>query len=623
MQEQQKKLVERLKQAQNVLVTVSKNPSVDQLAAAIGLTLALNHVGKHATAVFSGEVPSTLEFLKPEQTLEKNTDSLRDFIIALDKSKADKLRYKVEDNVVRIFITPYRTSITDKDLEFSQGDFNVEVVIALGVPKQQDLDEAITAHGRILHDATVAAISTQEGGELGSINLVDTQSSSLSEMVVNLIDALDKKALDNQMATALLTGIVSATERFRNEKTSPKTMSASAALMAAGANQQLVASQLENPEPPVQNEGQNSATDQPQPENQKPAGDPGMLEISHNAEGVEAEAPAAEPQPEPETAAAPQPEPEAEEPKADEPESNINPMLTIEPEEPHEANPQVHVDENGQLVAGKEEKSPKIGPVHGTSRQAIVPEPNVEPVVPEMDIDDAEQPNQIGLTANSIPEPLDPSTERLAQPTANAPVLAHDMPASSPFSVPPQNASLQMPSPPPAAEVKPFETLDKLEESMHSPHVTEATTKASDVDSARNAVEAALAGAGGEVNDPIAALNAQPLGGIIHPDAPAAEAVPVDQPAPAAPMTNAGFNEPTPGTLPDSEALTMPLPPSPFGTPGLTPQPAPSPFQANPLLTQPAAPSAFPGAPAPTSPATNSGTPPPPPVPPPMLPPLQ
>jgi len=112
----QQQVVDRLRSGVNVLVTVSNNPSVDQLAAAIGFTLMLNKLGKHATAVFSGNVPSTLEFLKPEDTIEKNTDSLRDFIISLDKSKADKLRYKVEENVVKIFITPYRVSLSDKDL---------------------------------------------------------------------------------------------------------------------------------------------------------------------------------------------------------------------------------------------------------------------------------------------------------------------------------------------------------------------------------------------------------------------------------------------------------------------------------------------------------------------------
>src|SRR2546423_10917883 len=153
--EQRQAIADRLKQANNILVTVSSNPSVDQLASCIGLTLTLNKLGKHAAAVFSGEPPSTIEFLQPEKTLDKNTDSLRDFIIDLDKSKADKLRYKVEDQVVRIFITPYRTSLSQKDLVFSQGDFNVEVVMALGVKDRAQLDAAITAHGRILHDATV------------------------------------------------------------------------------------------------------------------------------------------------------------------------------------------------------------------------------------------------------------------------------------------------------------------------------------------------------------------------------------------------------------------------------------------------------------------------------------
>src|SRR3954467_2733197 len=153
-------IVERVKQANNILVTVSNNPSVDQLAACIGLTLLLNKMDKHATAVFSGKVPSTIEFLQPEKTIETNTDSLRDFIISLDKSKADKLRYKVEDQVVRIFITPYRTSISEKDLVFSQGDFNVDAVMALGIKDRTQLDAAITQHGRILHDATVVAVNT-------------------------------------------------------------------------------------------------------------------------------------------------------------------------------------------------------------------------------------------------------------------------------------------------------------------------------------------------------------------------------------------------------------------------------------------------------------------------------
>lgn len=277
-------LLDKLKQSKNILVTVSSNPSVDQLAACLGLTLWLNKADKHATAVFSGEVPSTLEFLQPEATLEKNTDSLRDFIISLDKSKADKLRYKVEDTVVKIFITPYRTSLSADDLEYSQGDFNVDMVIALGVSKQQDLDTAITAHGRILHDATVATITASEASELGSINWNDSQASSLSELVVDLGNSVDKAQLDGQIATALLTGVVSETDRFSNDKTTPQTMSVSAQLMSAGANQQLVASKLAEPAPeaPAAEPVQTDAT---------PSSDDGSLEITHEADTTSVAAP--------------------------------------------------------------------------------------------------------------------------------------------------------------------------------------------------------------------------------------------------------------------------------------------------------------------------------------------
>ncbi|HSX34189.1 MAG TPA: hypothetical protein VLF62_00920 [Candidatus Saccharimonadales bacterium] len=295
--EQKQAIADRLKQSNNILVTVSNNPSVDQLSACIGLTLALNKLGKHATAVFSGTVPSTLEFLQPDKTIEKNTDSLRDFIIALDKAKADKLRYKVEDKVVKIFITPYKTSITDKDLDFSQGDFNVDVVVALGVHQQNELDQAITAHGRILHDAVVAAINTKPGGDLGTVNWMDTTASSLSELTVQLIDAIDKQVMDGQMATALLTGIVAETNRFSNEKTTPAVMSASAELMGFGANPMLVATKLQEPVAPpppspaapvlptaAHDEGAKLQGDQGKPESHP---DDGTLEITHPAQNEE------------------------------------------------------------------------------------------------------------------------------------------------------------------------------------------------------------------------------------------------------------------------------------------------------------------------------------------------
>jgi hypothetical protein len=238
-------IVERVKSGKNVLVTVGNNPSVDELAAALGFTFMLGKLEKHVTSVFSGDIPPAMSFLDPESTFENSVDSLRDFIIALDKEKADKLRYKLEDDVVKIFITPYKTTLKKEDFTFSQGDLNVDVVVAIGVKKQEDLDKAITSHGRILHDAAVISINAgDKAGDLGAINWNDPAASSVSEMLVSISEAFGSGLLDEQISTAFLTGIVAETNRFSNEKTSPKVMTMSAQLMAAGANQQLIASNL-------------------------------------------------------------------------------------------------------------------------------------------------------------------------------------------------------------------------------------------------------------------------------------------------------------------------------------------------------------------------------------------
>lgn len=241
------KIIQSIREATNILVAVSVNPSVDELSAALGLTIFLNKLDKHATAVFSGDLPPVMDFLKPNETFEETTDSLRDFIIALDKEKADHLRYKVVDDAVKIFITPYKTTISERDLEFSQGDFNVELVLALNVSDSDHIDKALTAHGRILHDALVATITAGDvKSGLGAVDWHNGSVSGVSEMMVEIVDELktSKVMPDEQIATALLTGVVAATDRFSNSMTSSRVMTVAAELMSAGANQQLVVSKV-------------------------------------------------------------------------------------------------------------------------------------------------------------------------------------------------------------------------------------------------------------------------------------------------------------------------------------------------------------------------------------------
>ena len=227
-------------------MALSRDPSVDELAAAIGLTLFLDGIQKHTTAIYSGQTPDALQFLQPEGTFESSTEGLRDFIIALNRDKADSLRYKLEGDFVRVYITPYKTQISEEDLEFSYGDYNVNLVLAIGVPSAGDLDAALSEHGRIMHDATTVDITVDVPGKFAEIEWSNPDASSVSEMVTKLIFAVQgsEANMDKDVATALLTGIVAATGRFSNDKTNSETMQLASKLMAMGADQQLISMHL-------------------------------------------------------------------------------------------------------------------------------------------------------------------------------------------------------------------------------------------------------------------------------------------------------------------------------------------------------------------------------------------
>lgn len=510
-------IVDRLKQTNNVLVTVKNNPTVDQLTACIGLTLFLNKQGKHATAVFSGEVPSILGFLKPDATLEKDTNSLRDFIIALDKSKADKLRYKVEDKVVKIFITPFKTSLSQDDLNFSLGDFNVDVVIALGVHGREELDRAIMAYGRILHDATIISINNNKPADLGALNWNDPKASSLSEMTTSLVDTLQPNFLDSQIATAFLTGIVAETDRFSNAKTSSITMNISAKLMSAGANQQLVATKLDEtpkftPPPPKPTDGNGTLEiSHPKPENN-------FKNINHNSfensiiktkddlgtfsggqESIELPPPAAS--------------------------------------EESDDDGEIYIDDNGNFKTGLQDQKSSIKTISTESSRMTL------------------EPPTLGgdLSANTHTNRLDPSIDPLsASPQNDVSILSHESPLESTHT--PKSVTGK------GIDIKPTQTLSSIEEQLDSPHLdeilsatssnndikppelknsapnfdtnnlssygkqdsqsgTKAQDEAQDPDSlekVRHAVESATQSLNDQPLEPLQSLNSQPLGAELH-----------------------------------------------------------------------------------------------------------
>lgn len=591
MNDQKAQIVEKLKSASNILVTVSNNPSIDQLSACIALSLIVNKMKKQGTAVFSGRVPTTLDFLNPAQNLQQNPDNLRDFIISLDKSKADKLRYKVEDDIVKIFITPYHTSLSQKDFTFEPGDFNIDVIVALGVHHQQDLDGAITAHGRIFHDAVVLSINTTPDGDLGTINWQELEASSLSELVATLAQDLGSDLLDEQISTALLAGIVAETNHFSNGKTHPQTMSVSSALLAAGANQQLVSKELQD-----QPGGSSSVATLTESETE-------VQDILKEAEPSDAKQSEAskskEPQEKPIAQAPEQPAQVENVASPDAPTPNVAEATFVNLSEVKNTNPPSEPKANSETPGLQTMTEPL-----GTPFDALAPAPGATPLP---------SPQMPTVTANAS-QPLDPVADSAVSKSVNTP--------GTPTSVPDHE-----------------QTLAELEESLLKQQETPG-----DVGDARKAVEDALYAEGAEnpVETP-AAFNAQIVDLDLghdpvsppEPNAPIFQAppevvgrqMPYAQPQLGLPTTPAGAQQIAPNQPPYSSPLSTteyeaPAPSSMSNEPApLGMSPADQPFTMPLPPSAPPAPTAFGPPPFVSNPQDNPAVPAPPPVPPPMMPP--
>lgn len=255
-------LLEQLRGSESIVVATSMHPSLDEVAAAKALVLILSKLDKKVAAVVGADLPRGAELLKPKNVFSDSLDGVRDFVIELNvsKTKADKFRYDLESDKLKIFITPFNGTYTQEDLSTSQGDFNVDTVMVLGLNNKTDLSEVAAGHDELLANSKIVSLNAgTNSGSYGDIKWYEPDASSISEMLVSTAEALGA-GLDKDTAETLLTGIISATEKFTNTRTTPKVMTMSAQLMAAGADQhELIAmydkelnAPIEKPEPKVE-----------------------------------------------------------------------------------------------------------------------------------------------------------------------------------------------------------------------------------------------------------------------------------------------------------------------------------------------------------------------------------
>lgn len=238
---------EQIKAGQKILVLTHVNPDGDALGSLIALYLVLKKLGKDVTAVAPEMLPASLNFLPSIPDLARSFSGSKDFIITINtsKTKVDRLGYKhhPEENKLNIVITPLSGTFANEDISFSYGTFKYDLIIILDSPDLERLGPLYEGQSSLFYETPVVNLDHHSGNDFfGKINWVDLTATSTAEILVSLIESLarEKPLLDENIATALLTGIITDTGSFQNANTTPKSLTVAAQLVAAGGRQQEI-----------------------------------------------------------------------------------------------------------------------------------------------------------------------------------------------------------------------------------------------------------------------------------------------------------------------------------------------------------------------------------------------
>lgn len=233
---------EAIRQADTILITTGQHPSVDQVTAVLSLAALLRKFGKKVSVVITDSLPTQIQFLDTSM-VSRSLSGLRDFIVKVDLKKAevDKLRYEVQDGKLNVFITPFQGGFEESDVSFGYGDYHFDLAIVLGVPTHARIDRVYADNQSLFNTIPVLNLDYHRSNEnFGAVNLIESTASSLCEILVALSESLQTGLIDADIATTMLTGLISSTDRFTASHTTAKSMTVAAQLMAAGARQQAI-----------------------------------------------------------------------------------------------------------------------------------------------------------------------------------------------------------------------------------------------------------------------------------------------------------------------------------------------------------------------------------------------
>ena len=254
--EQAKNLINK---SDNILIVFKKNYTIDAVASALALYLTLKKSNKNTSIASYNFTPhEEIKFFPNIKEISDNIKNLRKFIISLNlkNSGVEEFSYDVNDEKLKIFITPKGGFFEEKDLTAGSSDFIFDLIITADTADLESLGGIYENNRELFYSVPIINFCHSPKNEnFGQINLVNIKALSTTQVIYNFIKNNPVKSrvtqdhgvnnnLDGQIATLILAGLMSKTRAFKTSNLTPDVLQIVSELISIGADREEIVKNL-------------------------------------------------------------------------------------------------------------------------------------------------------------------------------------------------------------------------------------------------------------------------------------------------------------------------------------------------------------------------------------------
>jgi bifunctional oligoribonuclease and PAP phosphatase NrnA len=235
-----------IEQHTRLLIIPHANVDPDGLSSALACFQMFKAMGKDVTVICPDTLPESLSFLPGFEKLEREIKESQDFVITINLQEGvevDKLRYAVEDHRVNIIVVPKRGRIRPQQISLAEGERKYDLIVAVDTADLALFGSLYTQHVDLFSDIPILNVDHHISNTgYGQLQLIDPTAASATEVLYGwfLQTPAFRDKITPDMATLLLTGLITDTRSFQNPNTTPRSLEVAAELLELGGRQQEI-----------------------------------------------------------------------------------------------------------------------------------------------------------------------------------------------------------------------------------------------------------------------------------------------------------------------------------------------------------------------------------------------